>query len=211
MSRRHARPGGAFAATGWRWPGSRSLPSCCSAVAVGPLVVAGADQRHRFRRAARAARPGAIRSAPTISARTCSPACSTAAASRWRSGWRRWWWRSSVGTIVGAVAGISRGGVDMALMWLTDLFLSLPQLPLLLLLMYLFRDALKTLVGPRARRLRPDRRGDRRVPLDAGGAAGARAVPVAAREGVRRGGAGARARPNGARWCATSCRIRSGR
>jgi peptide/nickel transport system permease protein len=53
-----------------------------------------------------------------------------------------------VGTIIGAVAGVSRGSVDMALMWLTDLFLSLPTLPLLLLLMYLFRDALKTLVGP---------------------------------------------------------------
>ena len=39
-----------------------------------------------------------------------------------------------VGTIVGAVAGISRGSVDAALMWLTDLFLSLPQLPVLLLL-----------------------------------------------------------------------------
>ena len=33
-------------------------------------------------------------------------------------------------------------------MWLTDLFLSLPQLPLLLLLIYLFRDALKAVVGP---------------------------------------------------------------
>jgi peptide/nickel transport system permease protein len=53
-----------------------------------------------------------------------------------------------VGTIVGALAGISRGGVDMALMWLTDLFLSLPPLPLLLLLIYLFRDKLKQLVGP---------------------------------------------------------------
>jgi peptide/nickel transport system permease protein len=53
-----------------------------------------------------------------------------------------------VGTIVGALAGISRGSVDMALMWLTDLFLSLPQLPLLLLLIYLFRDRLKQLVGP---------------------------------------------------------------
>jgi peptide/nickel transport system permease protein len=52
------------------------------------------------------------------------------------------------GTIVGALAGISRGSVDMALMWLTDLFLSLPQLPLLLLLIYLFRDKLKQLVGP---------------------------------------------------------------
>jgi peptide/nickel transport system permease protein len=33
-------------------------------------------------------------------------------------------------------------------MWLTDLFLSLPQLPLLLLLIYLFRDGLKTAFGP---------------------------------------------------------------
>src|SRR5215210_2418836 len=53
----------------------------------------------------------------------------------------------AVGTIIGAFAGISRGAVDMALMWLTDLFLSLPALPLLLLVMYLFRDTLKTLVG----------------------------------------------------------------
>jgi len=53
-----------------------------------------------------------------------------------------------VGTIVGAIAGVSRGSIDMALMWLTDLFLSLPQLPLLLLLIYLFRDPLKQLVGP---------------------------------------------------------------
>ena len=53
-----------------------------------------------------------------------------------------------VGTIVGAISGISRGSIDTALMWLTDLFLSLPQLPLLLLLIYLFRDPLKQLVGP---------------------------------------------------------------
>ena len=33
----------------------------------------------------------------------------------------------AVGTIIGALAGISRGGVDIALMWLTDLFLSLPR------------------------------------------------------------------------------------
>src|SRR5690242_5194255 len=54
----------------------------------------------------------------------------------------------AVGTIVGALAGISRGVVDIALMWLTDLFLSLPAFPLLLLVMYLFRDTLKTLIGP---------------------------------------------------------------
>ncbi|HYS14978.1 MAG TPA: ABC transporter permease [Burkholderiaceae bacterium] len=54
----------------------------------------------------------------------------------------------TVGVIIGAVAGISRGGIDAALMWLTDLFLSLPQLPLLLLLIYLFRDTLKMVFGP---------------------------------------------------------------
>jgi len=53
-----------------------------------------------------------------------------------------------VGTTVGAIAGMSRGSIDAALMWLTNLFLSLPQLPLLLLVMYLFRESLKQLVGP---------------------------------------------------------------
>ena len=53
-----------------------------------------------------------------------------------------------VGIIVGATAGMSRGIVDTILMWVTDLFLSLPQLPLLLLIIYLFRDTLKQLVGP---------------------------------------------------------------
>ncbi|MGQ3356660.1 MAG: ABC transporter permease [Phreatobacter sp.] len=52
-----------------------------------------------------------------------------------------------VGVIIGAIAGISRGSVDTALMWVTDLFLSLPQLPLLLLIIYLFRDALKDVFG----------------------------------------------------------------
>jgi peptide/nickel transport system permease protein len=53
-----------------------------------------------------------------------------------------------VGVVVGAVAGMARGSVDTALMWVTDLFLSLPQLPLLLVLIYLFRDALKDIAGP---------------------------------------------------------------
>jgi peptide/nickel transport system permease protein len=53
-----------------------------------------------------------------------------------------------VGVLIGSVAGISRGAVDTALMWLTDLFLSLPQLPLLLLVIYLFRDKLKAVFGP---------------------------------------------------------------
>jgi peptide/nickel transport system permease protein len=53
-----------------------------------------------------------------------------------------------VGVTIGAIAGMSRGVVDTALMWLTDLFLALPQLPLLLLVIYLFRDTLKAAFGP---------------------------------------------------------------
>ena len=52
-----------------------------------------------------------------------------------------------VGVFIGAVAGTARGSIDMALMWLCDLFLSLPQLPLLLLIIYLFQDSLRKLVG----------------------------------------------------------------
>lgn len=54
----------------------------------------------------------------------------------------------AVGVVVGSVAGMARGSVDAGLMWVTDLFLSLPQLPLLLVLIYLFRDALKEIAGP---------------------------------------------------------------
>ena len=53
-----------------------------------------------------------------------------------------------VGVLVGSVAGMAGGKLDAALMWLTDLFLSLPQLPLLLLIIYLFRESLKEVVGP---------------------------------------------------------------
>lgn len=53
-----------------------------------------------------------------------------------------------VGVLVGALAGMAGGRLDAALMWLTDLFLSLPELPLLLLIIYLFRDALTQVVGP---------------------------------------------------------------
>ena len=53
----------------------------------------------------------------------------------------------TVGVIIGAVAGMARGWLDAVLMWVTDLFLSLPQLPLLLLLIFLFREALKQMFG----------------------------------------------------------------
>ena len=56
----------------------------------------------------------------------------------------------SLGTVVGAVAGHIGGVVDNVLMRITDLFLSLPALPLLLLVVYLFRDPLKKGLGPEA-------------------------------------------------------------
>lgn len=53
-----------------------------------------------------------------------------------------------LGTAIGVIAGLYGGLVDSILMRLTDLFLSLPQLPLLLLVVYLFRDSIKTIAGP---------------------------------------------------------------
>lgn len=52
-----------------------------------------------------------------------------------------------VGVLIGALAGMSRRALDPFLMWVTDLFLSLPQLPLLLLVIYLFREQLKAVFG----------------------------------------------------------------
>jgi peptide/nickel transport system permease protein len=53
----------------------------------------------------------------------------------------------TVGTAVGAIAGYF-GRLDNPLMRLTDLFLSLPILPLLLVLVYLFRETLRSIFGP---------------------------------------------------------------
>src|SRR5947209_3324603 len=54
----------------------------------------------------------------------------------------------TLGTLVGAVAGFFGGRIDNALMRVTDLFLALPVLPLLLMVTYLFRDPLKKVFGP---------------------------------------------------------------
>jgi peptide/nickel transport system permease protein len=53
-----------------------------------------------------------------------------------------------VGVTVGAAAGHLGGAVDHTLMRFADLFLSLPQLPVLLLIVYLFRDRLQKALGP---------------------------------------------------------------
>src|SRR5579859_1107461 len=54
----------------------------------------------------------------------------------------------TLGTAIGALAGFFGGQVDGLLMRLTDLFLALPQLPLLLMVTYLFRDPLRKVFGP---------------------------------------------------------------
>ncbi|HWV23611.1 MAG TPA: ABC transporter permease [Thermomicrobiales bacterium] len=48
-----------------------------------------------------------------------------------------------VGTLIGSVSGFFGGFVDSALMRLTDLFISLPSLPLLLLITFLFKQSMQ--------------------------------------------------------------------
>ena len=52
-----------------------------------------------------------------------------------------------LGTLVGVLAGFFRG-LDGLLMRLTDMFLALPLLPLLLVVIMLFRDSLRAAFGP---------------------------------------------------------------
>ncbi len=53
----------------------------------------------------------------------------------------------TLGLFIGAIAGYF-AKLDSPLMRLTDLFLSLPILPLLLVIVYLFRDTLREMFGP---------------------------------------------------------------
>ena len=55
---------------------------------------------------------------------------------------------SSIGTAIGAFSGFMGGVVDHTLMRIADMFLALPGLPLLLLIVYLFRDSLRKVFGP---------------------------------------------------------------
>lgn len=54
----------------------------------------------------------------------------------------------TLGTFIGAMSGFYGGWLDIVLMRLTDLCLALPRLPLLLLVIFLFRDAIKAIAGP---------------------------------------------------------------
>lgn len=53
----------------------------------------------------------------------------------------------ALGTAVGAIAGYFGSIIDALLMRFTDMVIALPQLPLLLLVIYLFRDSLRKSVG----------------------------------------------------------------
>lgn len=53
----------------------------------------------------------------------------------------------TVGTLIGAISGFFGKGVDSLLMRITDLFIALPQLPLLLLIIFLYRDKMKGIFG----------------------------------------------------------------
>lgn len=52
-----------------------------------------------------------------------------------------------LGSLIGAISGFFGGMVDQLLMRITDLFLALPLLPLLLLTVYLFRDPVAKAIG----------------------------------------------------------------
>jgi peptide/nickel transport system permease protein len=53
----------------------------------------------------------------------------------------------AIGTSIGAISGYFGGFTDSVLMRFTDLFISLPTLPLLLLVIYLFRDTMAQTFG----------------------------------------------------------------
>src|SRR5437764_9082641 len=53
----------------------------------------------------------------------------------------------TLGTLIGSIAGFFGGSLDNVLMRITDMFIGLPQLPVLLLVIFLFRDALRKTFG----------------------------------------------------------------
>ena len=71
-----------------------------------------------------------------------------------------------IGTLIGILAGFARR-LDSPLMRLTDLFLALPLLPLLLVIILLFRDPASGGIRPGNGHLLSDRRGHRHHQLDA--------------------------------------------
>ena len=82
-------------------------------------------------------------------------------------GLSRWSIAIFLGTLVGVLAGYFRR-LDGPLMRLTDMFLALPLIPLLLVMVMLFRDRLPACFGPETGDLPADRLRHRHHQLDAG-------------------------------------------
>ena len=95
-----------------------------------------------------------------------------------------------LGTVIGAIAGMAKGLLDAFLLWVVDLFLSLPALPVLMLLVYMFREPLKQTVGPELGVFILVVCVIGGVSLDAGHKTGSRAVFVDPRKGICRIGQG---------------------
>src|SRR5581483_10228890 len=155
---------------------------------VRPVPLAGADQRHRFQRDAGRAVLGASvrhrRSRPG-SARAHALWRAHLAVGRARGDARRGRRRHHRRRDRRRLARQRRHGADVA-----DRPVPVAARPAAAAVDHLSVPRRAEGAGrAAARRLHPDRRGDRRAALDAGGAAGPGAVPVAAGKGVRRGGA----------------------
>ena len=114
-----------------------------------------------------------------------------------------------LGTLIGVLAGYFRR-LDGPLMRLTDLFLALPLLPLLLVVIMLFRDTLRAAVRAGDRDLPADRLHHRHHQLDAHRAHRARRRAGAEGARVRAGGEvdrhAARRGSSPATSCRTCCR-----
>ena len=211
-SRRGSRRGGASAATGWRSSSASSCSRWCSRSRSGRSLWQVAINDIDFTARLQGAVAGRIRSAPTTSGQDLlarmlyGGRISLAVGLAAMVGRDRRRHDRSARSPACRAAAVGRGAdvadrpvpVAAAAAAAAAGDLSVPR-------------RAEGRVRRRGRRLHPDRRGDRRLALDAGRAARARAVPLAAREGVRRGGARARRHASCARWCATSCRTRSGR
>jgi peptide/nickel transport system permease protein len=77
-----------------------------------------------------------------------------------------------IGMAVGALSGFYGGLLDGGLMRFTDLFLALPQLPLVLMVIYLFGEPRAQNPGTGTRHLFADCTGDWGVELDVSGSPG---------------------------------------